>query len=927
MRLFFGVLFTVLQASFVIGQTISTFDADIHSVKLMMQNKEYQSATDELKRILKTTTNPKEQAICHLKIGACQNKEKEFEIGIEHFNIGLSLLSDIDDSQLKFKLKYNKANAQIQVGSLFFEGIEGYKEILKNTNGLSSRYISRVYLNLGIAYLTNEREVEALRNFEQARNNLDRNKEYAHLNALIDFHIGSAYLELGRYLDAIAIGDQVITYCQENENEQLISQLTNANNGIAYIGIENYEKGIPLLKESIESGYLNGDKLLQVKRQLAIYYDWKNDFKKSESLFKEIIETFDSGHYKLGQAHTEFASMYLNKKSYGKALVQINRATTVFNDNIVKGEYLTPIYFLKHLEVKADILLAIFQSNRNEDYLFQADSILTDAWKYLDHLQINNVELHPEKRLIHFKHFFTKIIDLKYQLYKLTKQAKYKEEIFSLVERSKNFHFRLSKDFKKITKVSGIPNSLIKQEIFLNKRISELSALVSRQKGLGENYDLAAKELYEKRLLFNDLRVSFERKYPKYYNLKYEISPIGLNLVQQELIEGNQSIVDYYLTPKFIYILVINNEDFDLVKIDISIDFEQRIIQFRQSILDFGEGKIERVAALNDYIWFGNSLYKKVIEPISYLLKKKIVIIPDKGLSILPFDALLTTEDSNPSINGLSYLLRDYQISYSYSIKLLTHTESDLNYEKSIICFAPKFQSKVLKNPKFVQNEFRQLENLPYVALEIDNIKEYFQLELREGEAATEQNFSKDSKGFQIIHCASHSNSEQGYLAFTQISDSLENELLYVHEIYNMELECELVTMSSCSSSFGDVKQGEGLFSLTRAFLFAGAQSVLGTLWQIQDKATAKLMKYYYRNLSQEKGKSEALRAAKLAYIDESSNVEAHPYYWSSFILVGNDSKISLMGSKMSDNTIWNWLLGVILILGTIFFKYFLNKK
>lgn len=928
MRLLLGVLFTVLQAFFVNGQTISSFDADIKVVELMMQNNEYESATEELKRILKNTTTPKEQAICHLKIGACQNKRNEFEIGIEHFNIGLSIISDLDYPKLKFKLKYNKANSQIQVGSLFFEGMESYKEILKDTKGLPSSFISRAYLNLGIAYLHNERETEALRNFEQAKSNLD-SSEYSHLNALVDLHIGSAFNELGKNLDAIVIGDQVIEYCRENGNEDKILFLTKANNGIAYISIENYDKGIPLLKESIESGYLHDDKLLQVKRQLAIYSYWKSDFKSSELLFNEIIETFDPGHYKLGQTYTEFALMYLNKKSYGKALSQISKATTVFNDNIVKGEYLTPIYFLKHLEVKADILLAIFQSNKNEKYLFQADSILTNAWGYLDHLQINNVELHPEKRLVRFKHFFTKIIDLKYQLWSLTKQDKYKNEIFSLVERSKNFHFRVSKNFKKITKVSGIPDSLIQQERLLNKKISEFAALVSRRKGLGESYDLVAKQLYKNRLLFNDLRASFEKEFPKYYDLKYEMSAIKINFVQQNLIKEDQSIIDYYLTPRFIYILVINNDTFDLLRQDISANFEERIIQLRQSIIDFGEGKLQRIDALNIYIDLAHSLYEQVIAPITHLLKKKIVIIPDKGLSILPFDALLTKKpkgDDMQYINGLSYLLRNNQISYSYSIKLLTQTQSEVIYHKPIIVFAPKFNSKALPNPAFVQNEFRQLKSLQYVGLEIDNIKEYYPIELRQGNDATEKIFSKDSKGFQIIHCASHSSSEQGYLAFSQIADSLENELLYVHEIYNMDLECELVTMSSCSSSFGEMKQGEGLFSLTRAFLYAGAKSVLGTLWQIRDEATSKLMKYYYGSLSQNKGKSEALRSAKLTYIDESSNIESHPYYWSSFILVGNDSMISPTESRIN-KMIWGWLFGIILISGIIFFKYFLNKK
>ncbi len=140
------------------------------------------------------------------------------------------------------------------------------------------------------------------------------------------------------------------------------------------------------------------------------------------------------------------------------------------------------------------------------------------------------------------------------------------------------------------------------------------------------------------------------------------------------------------------------------------------------------------------------------------------------------------------------------------------------------------------------------------------------------------------------LHFASHGllderHPELSGLRLTHAPGSKEDGLLQVREIFNLELRADLVVLSACRSGLGKVVSGEGLIGMTRAFFYAGAGSVVVSLWQVDDDSTSDLMVSFYRYLQQVGDKSEALRRAKLELIDRSQYF--HPYFWAPFILVG----------------------------------------
>jgi CHAT domain-containing protein len=159
-------------------------------------------------------------------------------------------------------------------------------------------------------------------------------------------------------------------------------------------------------------------------------------------------------------------------------------------------------------------------------------------------------------------------------------------------------------------------------------------------------------------------------------------------------------------------------------------------------------------------------------------------------------------------------------------------------------------------------------------------------------QSASEKNAkSPQTKNFRYVHFATHgfansANPKLSGLLLAHGNDSGEDGILHLSEIYNMSLNADLVVLSACETGLGKIAEGEGLIGLTRGFLYAGAQNLLVSLWQINDAGTAQLMVEFYRNLLDGRSQAEALRAAKLTLRQNRAEL-APPYYWAPFVLIG----------------------------------------
>ena len=158
---------------------------------------------------------------------------------------------------------------------------------------------------------------------------------------------------------------------------------------------------------------------------------------------------------------------------------------------------------------------------------------------------------------------------------------------------------------------------------------------------------------------------------------------------------------------------------------------------------------------------------------------------------------------------------------------------------------------------------------------------------------------------------------DYSYLAFSEI-DPNDNQL-NVGELYTMDIPAELVVLSACETGLGEWQRGEGVIGLERAFSYAGAQSLVTTHWKVSDKASARLMGYFYDELALGLPKDQALQKAQLAFIEEQDNWLAHPFFWAAYVQKGNTAPLSI--SKKTPKWTW-WLLGIGMIGGIfVFFR------
>jgi CHAT domain-containing protein len=164
------------------------------------------------------------------------------------------------------------------------------------------------------------------------------------------------------------------------------------------------------------------------------------------------------------------------------------------------------------------------------------------------------------------------------------------------------------------------------------------------------------------------------------------------------------------------------------------------------------------------------------------------------------------------------------------------------------------------------------------------------------GDDATESAFKNSADQYRVLHLATHGyfNRLNPLLSGLQLEpDDANDGLLEVHEILELDLESDLVTLSACETGLGsgfftEIPAGDAFVGMTRAFLQAGSATVLATLWAVEDRSTLDLMKSFYRNLNAagaDRDKATALADAQRSL--RTSEKYQHPYYWAPFVLVG----------------------------------------
>jgi CHAT domain-containing protein len=251
-------------------------------------------------------------------------------------------------------------------------------------------------------------------------------------------------------------------------------------------------------------------------------------------------------------------------------------------------------------------------------------------------------------------------------------------------------------------------------------------------------------------------------------------------------------------------------------------------------------------------------LYRNLMGPfVNEIKTPHIALIPHGTLHFLPFHAFF---------DGEKYLIDEYEISYAPSASVLKYCLEKQNIRES---------SPLLVG---VADEMA-----PLVGEEISRLSQIFpDARVLRDEAATREAFVENGKISSFLHIATHAIFRQDNPMFS--SFKLADGWFTAFDLFSMSCQTNLVTLSGCQSGMSEVTGSDDLLGLMRGFLYAGARSLLLSLWNVNDESTAELMARFYREWQKGATKSTALRSAMLAVRQEHPN----PFYWAPFLLVGN---------------------------------------
>lgn len=496
-------------------------------------------------------------------------------------------------------------------------------------------------------------------------------------------------------------------------------------------------------------------------------------------------------------------------------------------------------------------------------------------------------------------------LEAAYQLYASTSDDSLIDLAFRYSEKSKSVLLLEALLEAKATQFANIPNDVLERESELKSEITYLEKQIKNSETDQSDQKDALFTLKEE---YRQLVQKLEVDYKSYYDLKYNTTTVSLEVSQKSL-SKHQLLISYFYGNKAIYAIALNRGKKEMFRIPIDADLEANIKKVYQMLSD---PKSDVMALGSDTY----KIYELLLKPIlNSGDQKKLIIIPDGLLNYLPFSAL------NTSPGGIRYLVENHAIGYVNSATLLSELEERQPKEHTILAFAPSFDGTVsVSNP-----DRGKLLPLPNNKKEVEQILTSFHGRAYIDGEASLRNFKSQLASFGMVHLATHAifddtAPEYSYLAFAQNGNAAE-DLLYVADLYNLQLDADLVTLSACESGIGDLKRGEGFLSLARGFFYSGAASIASTLWKINDASTTTLMTSFYKNLSKGEAKDVALQNAQIEFLDNNrDNALSHPYYWSAFVISGNTLALSLPYN-------WIWFILVTLVVLVSGFLYFKTKK
>ena len=578
--------------------------------------------------------------------------------------------------------------------------------IYDQTPSYNSDEIATIYSYIGNIYNKNGDYNQAFHYLNKALTTLSN--KFGDCNAevvWINYDLGDIFLNKSDYEQALSYFNKGLSLSLKMKNYNFVAH-GYSKIGHVYLKQNDYERALKFFNKDLS---INLDLFGEGHPSVAESYNKIGNIYFNKDQYVEALEFYNKAlinFKKYGENHPDIAKVlqdigkvYYMRDDFKRALFYYQKSLNSLipdfqEDNIYINPSLTKIYsepiLLAGLELKAEAFEKFYSKSSHLKDLQQSLSTYELVTKLIDEMR-RGYNAEQTKLFLGEKTYnvYNNAISTAIKLYEITKNDQYKEKAFLFSEKSKTNLLLESLAENKAKQFARIPETLLEHERQVKIDIAFYQKSISEEQARGDKADNSKIILWQDKLFayrqeYQKLIDNYQEKYPEYYDLKYQVKTTSPQELQNEILDEDSALVEYFIGEGSIWIFTITKKDFAITEVKIDSSFAGQIKTMRTGLLN-GDYDL--------YTKHAYQLYQTLIEPVKNKLQnRKLFIIPDGILGYIPFETLITEKPAtSKDYRQLSYLINDYQITYSYSSTLLLET---MKTEKTkgnseIIGFAP----------------------------------------------------------------------------------------------------------------------------------------------------------------------------------------------------------------------------------------------
>lgn len=796
---------------------------------------------------------------------------------------------------------------------------------------------------MGIIYNTGGDYEKAIKSYQEA---LDI---YIELNEIDNIagqygNLGIIYRRIGQFDNALEYLQNALDLSRKTNNSRFII-LTANSIGLTYQSLGQYEKAIESYGESLETAKKSGLLSMQslALNNLGNIFSSLGKHEEAKSHYSQALVISRETNNIISEANalSNIGRSYSNMRDYDKAIEYVNKGYKIFAEAGDRRQELQYYFTIGALYIAAENFqkadeslnkgLELAEKLKNPFYslsLYQTKGILSytlgrkiDASYYYERaieiIETSRQNISDADFRISFMEdkfqIYDEYINILYDLHSRYPDEYYDAKAIEIFERKQARELLELMGRSGTRSFAGVPEEVLEKETALSNKLDNLNIKWANENNPDKKLKIKA-EMDNIKTEQREYEKHIKDLYPDYYALKYP-SPVDLHQIQKNILKPDEMMLIYSIGEENSHIFLIGRKRFSFYRIEADKDEikenVQNFLYFNTSSIPVQiRGRIifSGVERLYGSINLYNILFPKALQE-DIKDTQTLYIIPSGPLYALPFEALRDNNDR--------YLVEDYAIAYLSSASLLgllrnVRSSREAARQYPLLAFAnpnysekleAEYNSGVYRN--YIQNRFA---SLPETEIEVRTIKKILNapgksnpLQLKENASVSNlfrMNYHKLLKNYRYIIFACHGIlpgeiddiNQPALILSDPDPETGENGFLTMSDIFELEFNAEIISLSACNTGLGTEQRGEGIIGMSRAFMYAGTDALKVSLWPVETMSAKEINISFYRYLNEGRSKAEALRSVKISMIrGKYGSKWTKPFYWAPLILIGNN--------------------------------------